>query len=118
MGANAELVKLMGPELELLLPVLDEKARRLALGAVARAAGDGGITAVAKMTGASWQTVADGAAELESGQVAPEGRVRRPGAGRRSWPGPIPGWCRRCWRWWRIPPGGIRSRRWRGRPRA
>src|SRR6266581_2204940 len=82
MGANAELLKLMGPELELLLPGLDEKARRLALGAVARAAGDGGVTAVAKMTGASWQTVADGAAELGSGQVAPEGRIRRPGAGR------------------------------------
>ena len=34
MGANADLVKLMGPELELLLPVLDEMARRLALGAM------------------------------------------------------------------------------------
>ena len=83
MGANAELVKLMGPQLELLLPVLDEKSRRLALGAVARAAGDGGITAVAKATGAWWQTVADGAAELESGQAVPDGRVRRPGAGRK-----------------------------------
>jgi hypothetical protein len=83
MGANAELVKLMGPELELVLPVLDEKSRRLVLGAVARAAGDGGITAVANATGASWQTVADGVAELESGQVAPEGRVRRAGAGRK-----------------------------------
>jgi hypothetical protein len=83
MGVNAELVELMGPELGLLLPVLDEKARRLVLGAVARAAGDGGVTAVAKMTGASWQTVADGAAELGSGQVAPEGRVRRPGGGRK-----------------------------------
>jgi len=83
MGVNAELVKLMGPQLEVLLPVLDEKSRRLTLGAVARAAGDGGIGAVAKMTGASWQTVADGTAELESGQVAPEGRVRRPGAGRK-----------------------------------
>ena len=81
--ANAELLEPIGPELGLLLPELDEKARRLALGAVARAAGDGGIGAVAKMTGASWQTVADGAAELECGQVAPEGRVRRPGAGRR-----------------------------------
>jgi len=50
---------------------------------VARAAGDGGITAVARLTGASWQTVADGAAELESGTFAPEGRVRRPGAGRK-----------------------------------
>jgi hypothetical protein len=83
MGANAELVKLMGPQLELLLPELDEKARRLMLGAVARAAGDGGIGAVARVTGASWQTVADGAADLASGQVAPPGRVRRAGAGRK-----------------------------------
>ena len=91
MGANADLVKLMGPELELLLPVLDEKARRLALGAVARAAGDGGVTAVAKMTGASWQTVADGAAEPGSGQVAAEGRIRRPGGGRKKLAGAGPG---------------------------
>jgi hypothetical protein len=83
MGADAELVRLMGPPLEELLPVLDERARRLVLGAVARAAGDGGIGAVAKATGASWQTVADGAAELGSGDVAPPGRVRRPGGGRK-----------------------------------
>jgi Rhodopirellula transposase DDE domain len=60
-----------------------EKGRRLTLGAVARAAGDGGIGAVARLTGASWQTVANGAAELGTGQVAPEGRVRRAGAGRK-----------------------------------
>jgi len=83
MSANAGFLELIGPELELLLPELDEKARRLTLGAVARAAGDGGITAVAKMAGASWQTVADGAAELGSGDVAPPGRVRRAGAGRK-----------------------------------
>ena len=83
MGVNAELVQAMGPELGLLLPELDEKARRLVLGAVARAAGDGGITAVAEAAGASWQTVADGAAELGSGDIAPPGRVRRPGAGRK-----------------------------------
>ena len=118
MSAGAEFLRRIGPELELLLPVLDEKSRRLTLGMVARAAGDGGIGAVAKVTGASWQTVADGAAELESGQVAPEGRVRRPGAGLRRWPGLIPGWCRRCWTWCRIPPGGIRDRRCCGRPRA
>ena len=95
MGVNAELVGLMGPQLELLLPVLDEKARRLVLGAVALAAGDGGVTAVAKVTGASWQTVADGAAELASGEVAPPGRVRRPGGGRKKLaetdPGLVPG---------------------------
>jgi transposase len=83
MGVNAELVRAMGPQLELLLPELDEKARRLVLGAVALAAGDGGTGAVARLTGASWQTVADGAAELESGRVAPPGRIRRPGAGRK-----------------------------------
>jgi hypothetical protein len=83
MGVDADFLKRIGPQLELLLPELDEKARRLTLGAVARAAGDGGTGAVAKMTGASWQTVANGAAELDSGRVAPDGRVRRAGAGRK-----------------------------------
>jgi Rhodopirellula transposase DDE domain len=83
MSADAELVDLLGPELELLLPRLDERSRRLVLGAVARAAGDGGITAVAKATGASWQTVANGAGELASGEDAGPGRVRRPGGGRK-----------------------------------
>jgi hypothetical protein len=83
MGVSTEVLECMGPQLELLLPALDEKGRRLALGAVARAAGDGGIGAVARMTGASWHTVAGGAAELGSGQVAPAGRVRRPGGGRK-----------------------------------
>ena len=83
MGADTDFVGRMGPELELLLPRLDERSRRLVLGAVARAAGDGGITAVAKAAGASWQTVADGAAELASGDDAGPGRVRRPGGGRK-----------------------------------
>jgi transposase len=83
MSASGEIAGLMGPQLELVLPALDEKSRRLVLAAVARAAGEGGITAVAKMTGASWQTVADGVAELESGKFAPQGRVRRPGGGRK-----------------------------------
>ena len=87
MGVNAEVLGRMGPELELLLPVLDEKSRRLTLGAVARAAGDGGVTAVAKMTGAAWQTVADGAAELTSGQAAPAGRGPQAAGGDRSGPG-------------------------------
>ncbi len=83
MGFDADLAGRMGPELELLLPLLDERSRRLVLGAVARMAGDGGVTAVARVAGASWQTVADGAAELGSGQVAGAGRVRRPGGGRK-----------------------------------
>ena len=83
MSADAGFLGRIGPELALLLPELDEKARRLTLGMVARAAGAGGTGAVARLTGASWQTVADGAAELGSGDVVPGGRVRRPGAGRK-----------------------------------
>jgi hypothetical protein len=81
--AGADFVGRMSSELELLLPLLDERARRLVLGAVARAAGEGGTAAVAAATGASWQTVANGAAELASGDSAPPGRVRRPGGGRK-----------------------------------
>jgi Rhodopirellula transposase DDE domain len=83
MDADAVFLGRLGPELELLLPMLDERSRRLVLGAVARAAGDGGAGAVASLTGASWQTVADGAAEVASGETAAPGRVRRPGGGRR-----------------------------------
>src|ERR1700723_846300 len=89
--AEANLVGRMSPELELLLPLLDERARRLVLGAVARAAGEGGTAAVAAATGASWQTVANGAAELASGDSAPPGRGRPPGAGRKKLAGQDPG---------------------------
>ena len=91
MGADADFLGRMGPELELVLPMLDERARRLVLGMAARAAGDGGTGAVAALTGASWQTVADGAAEVASGDSAPPGRVRRPGGGRRPLAGADPG---------------------------
>jgi hypothetical protein len=83
MGADAVFLGRLGPELQLLLPMLDERSRRLVLGAAARAAGEGGTGAVASLTGASWQTVADGAAEVGSGASAAPGRVRRPGGGRR-----------------------------------
>jgi Rhodopirellula transposase DDE domain len=82
MGTGADVAGVMAPQLELLLPHLDERSRRLVLGSVALAAGEGGVTAVARVSGAAWQTVADGAAELESGQVV-QGRVRRAGAGRK-----------------------------------
>lgn len=74
--------------------VLDERARRLLLGAAARQLGRGGITRVAEAAGVSVDTVGRGAAELEAGIVG-DGRVRAKGAGRRPveetdpevWPG-------------------------------
>ena len=62
--------------------VLDERARRLLLGAAARQLGRGGIKLIAAATGAAADTVGKGAAELEAGIVA-EGRVRARGAGRK-----------------------------------
>src|SRR5512143_2401868 len=59
-------------------PVLDERARRLLMGAAARQLGRGGITLIAAATGASKDTVGRGAGELETGD-----RGRRAGSARR-----------------------------------
>src|SRR6266571_5080942 len=64
-------------------PHLDERQWRLLLGAEARAIGRGGAKLVARVAGASADTVSRGARELESG-IEPDGRVRRKGAGRPS----------------------------------
>jgi Rhodopirellula transposase DDE domain len=65
-----------------ILPHLDERQRRLLLGAQARALGHGGIRLVARAAGMSEATVSAGAAELGQG-AEPLGRARRPGAGRK-----------------------------------
>ncbi len=67
---------------EALTGVLDERARRLFLGAEARAAGRGGQAAVARATGASVTTVRRGLGDLLDAEF-PKGRVRRPGGGRK-----------------------------------
>ena len=67
---------------ELLSPHLNERQCRLWAGVEARSFGWGGITAVARATGMSRNTVQDGVAEVDAG---PEetARVRQPGAGRK-----------------------------------
>ncbi|WP_187645541.1 ISAzo13 family transposase [Streptomyces sp. TRM49041] len=77
-GVEAELAA----KFEALFPHLDERQRRLAMGAEARSLGHGGIRAVARAAGVREGTVSRGVAELESG-VAPLGRVRREGGGRK-----------------------------------
>ena len=64
-----------------LRPYLDERQRRLLLGAEAAELGRGGIKAVALATGVHPDTVAKGARDLEGG-AEPSGRVRAPGGGR------------------------------------
>ena len=63
-----------------LRPHLDERQRRLLLGAEARELGRGGIKAVAEATGAHPDTIARGAGEAD-GEAEP--RVRAPGGGRK-----------------------------------
>jgi transposase len=63
-------------------PHLDERQRRLLLGAEARVLGHGGIRLVAAAAGVSEATVSAGARELESGE-GPLGRARRRGGGRK-----------------------------------
>jgi hypothetical protein len=63
---------------------LDERGRRIWAAAEARSHGRGGIAAVVRATDISESTVRRGIVEVTSGRRAGEGRVRRPGAGRKA----------------------------------
>ena len=66
-------------------PVLDERGRRRFAAAEALAAGRGGVTAVARVTGIARSTIDRGLAELrgEAVPAAAPDRIRRKGGGRR-----------------------------------
>src|SRR4029450_13027760 len=131
-----ETKAILGEVLARLLPQLDERQRRLALGAAARGGGYGGIRLVARMAGVAESTVARGARELVVGGQGP-GRVRAAGAGRKGLRDRGPGlggaggdragaasgcetvtraWSRRCWRWSSRISAVIRSPRCAGPP--
>jgi hypothetical protein len=84
MDADLGFLGQLGPSLVKVLPMLDERSRRLVLGMAAEAEGKGGTGRVAALTGASWQTVADGKADLAAEEDLPAGRIRRPGGGRKT----------------------------------
>ena len=62
---------------------LDERRRRLFAAGEVRAAGRGGLEAVAKITGYARSTLGRGLKQLDAAPFPP-GRVRQPGGGRRS----------------------------------
>ncbi len=82
MAVAAGVQEQLAAEFAALFPHLDERQRRLAMGARARSLGHGGITVVARAAGVNAVTVSRGVAELESGGE-PLRRARRPGAGRK-----------------------------------
>ena len=73
---------MLAVRLEVILPHLDERQRRLLLAAEALSLGHGGIRVVAQAAGVREATVAAGIDELEAG-APPLGRARRPGGGRK-----------------------------------
>jgi hypothetical protein len=61
---------------------LDERGRRLFAAAEARSAGRGGVVAVSQATGLARGTIERGLKDLDQ-PAPPDGRIRRPGSGRR-----------------------------------
>src|SRR6266851_1897571 len=74
--------ELLAAKFEAIFPHLDERQRRLLMGAEARVLGHGGIRVVARAAGVREATVSLGAGELEAG-TEPLGRARKPGGGQR-----------------------------------
>ena len=64
-------------------PLLDERTRRLMAGSEARALGYGGVSRVRRACGLSRKAISKGIREIEEGSASVEGRIRRPGAGRK-----------------------------------
>jgi len=82
-AVEADVVACVRAKFDAVLPHLDERQQRLVMAGEARSLGHGGIATVASATGASRSRISQGVAELEAG-VAPLGRVRRAGGGRKA----------------------------------
>jgi hypothetical protein len=79
-----EKFRAMQARLADLLPRLNERDRRLALGTEAKSWGYGGITAVHRATGVSRKTIQRGMTELSDDSAeGSSGRVRASGGGRK-----------------------------------
>lgn len=65
-------------------PLLDERTRRVMAANEALSLGFGGISEVHRACGLSRRAIAKGIGEIQEGIVPPVGRIRRPGAGRKS----------------------------------
>ena len=76
---------------------LNERARRLLAGLLARQHGRGGIQRVAQITGLSRMTIRRGRAQIDHADPMTLPRVRRPGAGRQRLEKKVRDW----WRLWR-----------------
>lgn len=79
MSALAELTQ----KFRSVWPLLDERTRRLMAANEAIGLGYGGVSLVRRACGLSRKAIAKGIREIETGEAPEEGRIRRPGAGRK-----------------------------------
>jgi hypothetical protein len=64
-------------------PLLDERTRRIMAASEAIGLGYGGVTLVRRACGLSRKAIAKGIREIQEGESPSQGRIRRPGAGRK-----------------------------------
>ena len=64
-------------------PVLDERARRIVAASEAIGLGYGGVSIVRRACGLSRKAIAKGIQEIQRGETPLDGRIRRPGGGRK-----------------------------------
>jgi transposase len=78
-----ERVRELRQKLASVLPLMNERQRRILVAAEARAYGRGGVQTLAQLTGMSRQTIYRGLEDLRAKRKKPSGRIRRPGGGRK-----------------------------------
>jgi hypothetical protein len=66
-----------------MLPLLDEKQKRIFLALEAESIGYGGVKLIHDITGVSQTTIIKGKKELELGEISPDDRIRKKGGGRK-----------------------------------
>jgi len=86
MPASTETKAAIDEILKTMIPILDEKQKRVMYGITSKVLGYGGTAAVHEMTGAARNTIVSGKREAEAIGDEENGdrRIRRPGAGRKT----------------------------------
>jgi hypothetical protein len=78
-----DILDIITQKLSSVWPLLDERTRRIMAANEAMALGYGGVSLVRRASGLSRKAISKGIREIEEGFAPSEGRIRRPGAGRK-----------------------------------
>ena len=73
----------LATKINIMLPLLDEKQKRIFLALEANALGRGGLKLIHEISGVSQTTIIRGKKEINEGKAKNNGRVRKPGGGRK-----------------------------------